>query len=67
MKDKEYIKYLKDNVMTSKMVSEELGVTREGIRYLIREKKLTPVISERNTTIFGRREVERYKKERDGD
>ena len=53
--------------MTSKMVSEELGVTREGIRYLIREKKLTPVISERNTTIFGRREVEKYKKQRDGD
>lgn len=50
--------------MTSKMVIEKLGVTREGIRYLIREKKLTPIISERNTTIFGRREVERYIKEK---
>ena len=64
---KEYEQFLKDNVMSTKQAAEYLGIGRSGMSYLVKNDKLIPFLDEPNVRLFSRKEVEKYKKERDGD
>lgn len=63
---KEYEKFLKDNVMSTKQAAEYLNIGRSGMSYLVKNEKLIPFLDEPNVRLFSKREIERYKKERDG-
>ncbi|MFI5359977.1 MAG: helix-turn-helix domain-containing protein [Halanaerobiales bacterium] len=64
--DKEYEEFLRDNVMSTKQAAEYLGITRSGISFLVKEGKITPFYDQDRVRLFSRREIERYKRERDG-
>lgn len=64
---KEYEKFLKENVLSSKQAGKYLGITRAGVSFLVKEGKLKPFFNQDRVRLFSRKEVERYKKERDGD
>lgn len=64
--DKEYEEFLRDNVMSTKQAAEYLGITRSGISFLVKEGNITPFYDQDRVRLFSRREIERYKRERDG-
>ncbi|AZR72546.1 hypothetical protein BBF96_03590 [Anoxybacter fermentans] len=64
--DQEYEQFLKENVLSTKDAADFLGITRKGISYLVKEGKLRPFKDQDRVRLFSRREIERYKKERDG-
>lgn len=64
--NEDYERFLADNVMSTKDAAEYLGITRKGISYLVKEDKLIPFKDQDRVRLFSRREIERYKKERDG-
>jgi len=63
---KEYEEFLRNNVMSTKQAAEYLGITRGGISFLVKEGKITPFYDRDHVRLFSRREIERYKRERDG-
>ena len=61
---KEYEKFLKENIMTTKQAANYLDMTRSGISYLVKNDKLTPLIDQRNVRLFSKREIKMYKEKR---
>lgn len=66
----EYEKFLRENVLFMDEVKEILGYTkksgRQTINYHVKKGNLRSLKTTSNMTIFSKREVERFKKERDG-
>ena len=62
----EYEQFLKENVMSTKQAANYLNVTRSGISFLVKDGKINPFYDQNRVRLFSKREVERYKKERDG-
>ena len=52
--------------MSTRDAAEYSDITRKGISYLVKNNKLKPFKAQDRVRLFSRREVERYKKERDG-
>lgn len=51
--------------MSTKQAADYLGISRAGISYLVKEERLKPFYEQHNVRLFSKREIERYKKERD--
>ena len=62
----EYEQFLKENVMSTRDAAEFLEITRKGISYLVKNNKLKPFKDQDRVRLFSRKEVERYKKKRNG-
>ncbi|MBM7623625.1 helix-turn-helix domain-containing protein [Sporohalobacter salinus] len=65
--DEEYELFLAENILTAEEAADLLDCGRQNISYHVKEGNLNPLKQSRNVTLFSRREVEKYKKKRDGE